>query len=54
MLTLLEGPNGTGGMSTGHVDYLFSKLPKQLRGGFVEHFQVYEHLNTMSLNPYNL
>ncbi|KAK0150704.1 Filamentous hemagglutinin [Merluccius polli] len=54
MLTSLEGPNGMEVMSTGHVDRLLSKLPKQSRDSFVEHLQAQGRLNTNSLNPYNL
>ena len=46
MLTKLEGPNGMEVMSTGHVDRLLSKLPKQSRDGFVEHLQAQGRLNT--------
>lgn len=54
ILTSLEGPNGMEVMSTGHVDRLLSKLPKQMRDGFVEHLQAHGCLHTDSLNPYNL
>lgn len=54
MLTSLEGLNVMEVMSTGHVHRVLSKLPKQMRDGFVEHLQAQGHLHTNSLNPYNL
>lgn len=54
MLTSLEGPNMMEVMSTGHVDRLLSKLPKQTIDGFVVHLQAHGHLNTNNLNLYNL
>lgn len=54
MLTSLEGLNGMEVMSTGQVDRLLSKLPKQSRDGFLEHLQSQGRLSTNSRNPYNL
>ncbi|XP_028461679.1 uncharacterized protein LOC114573602 [Perca flavescens] len=54
MLTILEGPNGLELTSTGHVDRLLSKLPRNLRDSFIEHLQVRGRLRTQGLNLYNL
>lgn len=41
-------------MSSGHVERLLSKLPRQLKDGFVEHLEALGRLDTSCLNPYNL